>query len=403
MYPPAYDSAPAPSVDSAPAPPADSYPAAYPPAEAPDIASDRETSTAVSSPAESVDGGYSESQIPDDIRPGLLTAGEWNDNKNHEFFLDLMQTNADFKVLESMWSYNLQNQVVVNVTDNGNPVNNARVELLDDNQNSIYSARTNNKGIAYLFVDLRNTKQQTAAYVRASKATSETIEFDPAIKTYDFSLTDQYAQPSLDLMFVIDTTGSMGDELDYLKAELEDIIGKVSRNNANIDIRLSINVYRDIGDEYVVRSTPFQPNIRNQVEFLRKQRAQGGGDWEEAVEQALADALEEHDWNDNATAKLMFLVLDAPPHNTNKIRNEMHRLTELSSDMGVRIIPIASTGIDKVTEFLLRSLAMATGGTYVFLTDHSGIGDPHLEPTIEDYEVELLNDLLVRVIDEYIS
>jgi len=71
--------------------------------------------------------------------------------------------------------------------------------------------------------------------------------------------------------------------------------------------------------------------------------------------------------------------------------------------MGVRIIPIASTGIDKVTEFLLRSLAMSTGGTYVFLTDHSGIGDPHLVPTIGDYEVELLNELLVRVIDEYIS
>jgi len=364
---------------------------------------DTEAGAALSIMSDTIDNGYLESQRPDTIRPGLLTAGEWNDNKNHDFILNLMQTNADFRSFESMWSYNLQNQVVVNVTDNGKPVNNARVELLDDNQNSIYSALTNNKGVAYLFVDLRNTKQQTAAYVRASKETSETVEFDPAIRTYDFSLRDHYAQASLDLMFVIDTTGSMGDELEYLKAELEDIIGKVSRDNANIDIRLSINVYRDIGDEYVVRSTPFETNIRNQVAFLRDQEAQGGGDWEEAVEQALADALEAHNWNNNATAKLMFLVLDAPPHNTDKIRNEMHRLTELSADMGVRIIPIASTGIDKVTEFLLRALAMATGGTYVFLTDHSGIGDPHLEPTIGDYDVELLNELLVRLIDDYIS
>ena len=408
MYPPASDSAPALSASKsepapAPAPEPAPAPAPAPAADASMTSADRESSAEFYSPAELADGGYSERQNPVDIRPGLLTAGEWNDNKNHDFILNLMQTNAEFGIFESMWGYNLQKQVVVNVTDDGNPVNNARVELLDNNQNSIYSARTNNKGVAYLFVDLRNTKQQTAAYVRASKATSETVEFDPAIKTYDFSLTDQYAQPSLDLMFVIDTTGSMGDELEYLKAELEDIIGKVSRNNANLDIRLSINVYRDVNDDYVVRPTPFETNIRNQVGFLRKQTADGGGDWEEAVEQALADALEEHDWNDNATAKLLFLVLDAPPHNTDHIRKEMHRLTGLSSDMGVRIIPIASTGIDKVTEFLLRALAMTTGGTYVFLTDHSGIGDSHLEPTIGDYDVELLNDLLVRVIDEYIS
>jgi hypothetical protein len=42
-----------------------------------------------------------------------------------------------------------------------------------------------------------------------------------------------------------------------------------------------------------------------------------------------------------------------------------------------------------------------TGGTYTFLTNHSGIGNDHLEPTIGDYEVEKLNDLMIRVIKEY--
>jgi hypothetical protein len=50
----------------------------------------------------------------------------------------------------------------------------------------------------------------------------------------------------------------------------------------------------------------------------------------------------------------------------------------------------------------LRFLAVATGGTYSFLTDHSGIGNPHLDPspTIGAFKVERLNDLLVRVISE---
>ena len=57
-----------------------------------------------------------------------------------------------------------------------------------------------------------------------------------------------------------------------------------------------------------------------------------------------------------------------------------------------------SSGVDQPTEFLLRSLAIATGGTYTFLTNDSGIGGDHTEPTIGTFEVELLNDLLVRVI-----
>jgi hypothetical protein len=208
---------------------------------------------------------------------------------------------------------------------------------------------------------------------------------------------------SLDLMFVIDTTGSMSDELEYLKAELDGVIRRTARDNSNLPIRLSVNVYRDEGDDYVVRSTPFGTDINERLDFLKGQYADGGGDFEEAVETALADALENHDWDANATARLLFLVLDAPPHNTPQIVGEMHRLTALAASKGVRIIPIASSGIDKDTEFLTRTLAMATGGTYIFLTDHSGVGGGHLEPTIGEYEVELLNDLLIRVIGGYLK
>jgi hypothetical protein len=48
----------------------------------------------------------------------------------------------------------------------------------------------------------------------------------------------------------------------------------------------------------------------------------------------------------------------------------------------------------------MRSLAIATNGTYVFITNHSGIGDEHLEATVGNYQVEYLNNLMVRLIDE---
>ena len=49
----------------------------------------------------------------------------------------------------------------------------------------------------------------------------------------------------------------------------------------------------------------------------------------------------------------------------------------------------------------MRFLAMSTNGTYVFITDHSGIGNAHLTPTIGNYKVEFLNDLMVRLMQKY--
>jgi len=132
------------------------------------------------------------------------------------------------------------------------------------------------------------------------------------------------------------------------------------------------------------------------------QYASGGGDTPEAVEQALDNAINKHEWT-AGTTKLLFLILDAPPHNTSAITAKMHSLISDAARKGIRVIPVASSGIDKETEFLLRSLSVTSGGTYVFLTSDSGVGGGHIEPTIGDFQVEKLNSLLIRVIGEYLK
>ena len=79
----------------------------------------------------------------------------------------------------------------------------------------------------------------------------------------------------------------------------------------------------------------------------------------------------------------------------------MQTATKKASEKGIKIIPVVASGIDKETEFLMRFIACATNGTYVFLTDDSGIGESHLEPTVGKYEVEMLNDLIIRLILKY--
>jgi hypothetical protein len=102
--------------------------------------------------------------------------------------------------------------------------------------------------------------------------------------------------------------------------------------------------------------------------------------------------------------KLCFFVLDAPPHTNQEIKGidaQMLTYVKDAAKEGIRMIPLAASGVNTETEFLLRSWAAMTGGTYTFLTDHSGYGDSHLEPTIGEYKVEALNELMIRVISEY--
>ena len=193
----------------------------------------------------------------------------------------------------------------------------------------------------------------------------------------------------------------MGDEISYLKAELKDVIGKIQDTLPNLDIQLGSVFYRDQGDAYITKTSDLSSDISKTVNFIKNQSADGGGDEPEAVEEALEEAIKNLNWRENVTARLLFLVLDAPPHHNDEIVKKMQELTALAAEKGIRIIPVTCSGIGKSTEYLMRSLALATNGTYLFLTDHSGVGNPHIEPTTDEYDVELLNDLLIRVIYQF--
>lgn len=342
-----------------------------------------------------------------DTRAGQLTAGEWSDNLNWDFF-DGVRKKNDWKGMEPNWGFDLGNRYYVKVTSGGKPQNDVKVVLKDKKGKTVYEGRSDNNGNCYLFAGL--FEKETAAGGTIEVATSggtKTIDAGSAGNirpiTVDISRSTKAAN-KLDIMFMIDATGSMGDEINYLKEELSDVVRRVKAESEQmVDIRVSANVYRDKGDEYVVRSFPFTNDMSKVLTNLSAQYAGGGGDFEEAVEEGLDDGINKHDWSEDATARIMFLVLDAPPHNTPENKAKIQKAVTNAAKKGIRIIPVTSSGIDKNTEFLMRFLSIATGGTYVFLTDHSGIGNSHIEPTIGKYDVEYLNNLMVRLIKAYLT
>lgn len=340
-------------------------------------------------------------------KPGQLTAGVWSDLVNWEFWTNLLN-NQEWSDYQNKWMVFPIRRVTVVVKDGDKLVNDAKVVLMGKSGKTLWTAKTSNKGQAELFSGMFD-KQGEAPYSITVEANGQNKTIEIEQQAQGTPITVELASGSgesdiLDLMFVVDTTGSMGDELEYLKVELKNVVERVkNENHNNINIRVSSNYYRDHGDEYVVRSFPFTNNIDEVMKQINNQSANGGGDFEEAVEEALDDALNKHTWSEKAKARLLFLVLDAPPHNTKEIVEKLHKLIQTAAEKGVRIIPVASSGIDKNTEFLLRYFSVSTGGTYVFLTNHSGIGNGHIEPTIGQYEVEFLNDALVRIVNSYLE
>lgn len=341
------------------------------------------------------------------IQSGQLTAGEWNDLDNWGFWKELISKDT-LSEYPGYWKFGQFSRVSLLLKQqDGSPVVDAEAILLGAGNEVLWRARTDNFGKAEFFPFLL---QAAPAQAMRIKVTSQGQSYSlNEVKLYEAGVNELVipgggpSSQSADVFFVFDATGSMGDELEYIKVEINDILSRIRTDNNGIDFRLGSVFYRDEGDDYVTRTSSLSGDFGQVADFINSQRADGGGDYPEAVHSALNKAIGEQPWQEDARARLLFLILDAPPHYQDNVIQAMQGQLLLAAQKGIKIIPVTASGIDKETEFLMRILAIASNGTYTFITDHSGIGNDHLEPTIGDYEVEFLNDLIVRLVGKYVG
>lgn len=211
---------------------------------------------------------------------------------------------------------------------------------------------------------------------------------------------EEHSFETLDLNFVIDVTGSMGDELSYIRSEIDGIASEVALKFPDVKQRYGMIVYRDNGDEFVTRKYDFTDDLQVFQNNLNQQKSDGGGDYPEAMDEALSLSTS-FQWGSDNSSKVLFLIADAPPHDT-QIKKTFDAVFNLK-EKGVHIYPIAASGVADLAESVMRTSALLTGGQYIFLTDDSGIGNSHAEPRIPCYHVEKLKDVMVRVISDELS
>ena len=335
------------------------------------------------------------------LEPGILTAGEWSDLDNWEFWNNLI-SNQEYHDDVNKWKLKKINRHSFLVVDKKESlVANAEISLLS-NELVVWKTITDKTGRASLWSDL--DLEGLTAQVNFQDSREMVLD----VKDYAEGVNKVRLNKTIvnnkvmDIYFAVDATGSMGDEIDYLKAELSNVIERVKQNNPTLEMRFGSVFYRDEGDEYITRPFNFTADEASLISFISDQSAMGGGDFPEAVHAAMDVAITQNSWNENASTRILFLILDAPPHYNQEVISSLEQQILHAVEKGIKIIPITASGIDKATEYLMRSFAILTNGTYVFITDDSGVGNAHLVPTIGDYEVEKLNDLMVRLIGKYV-
>jgi len=335
------------------------------------------------------------------VKAKLLTAGELSDFKKWKLWNNY---NADeFKRWSRHWGMTAKTRFCVQVQNEGHKaLAGQTVYLLNQAKDTVWQTVTDNTGKAELWASFSDTTENKKA--QYSIVCGQSIVWSPTAFENGVNRivlkTNCNSSNNVDIAFVVDATGSMADEIQYLQAELKDIAEKVTSRFSDVQFKWGSVFYRDETDAYVTRHLPLQKGATPLIEFINEQSAGGGGDFPEAVDAALNTALDSLGWSGEARSRILFLVLDAPPHDEAKDR--MNQLVIKAAKKGVRIVPIVGSGIDKSTEYLMRCIALATNGSYVFLTDDSGIGGKHIKPTTDEFKVELLNDLLQRVIEEMI-
>ncbi|WP_223181385.1 VWA domain-containing protein [Sphingopyxis sp. LK2115] len=337
---------------------------------------------------------------------GILTAGEHDDLLNPELYAAYVNRSAHLgQEVRDLPRVDTTRVVTVKVADrNGQPIPFADVTVTCSDGNSITMA-THADGSAVFFPGLDRLSERIS--VSARKAGHMIADARPVLVSHAaggqvVGVTAHRAATKatkLDLMLVIDTTGSMGDEIRYLQAEMRSIIGAIAAKHRDLDIRVGFVFYRDIGDDYVTHTVAFDRDIGRVQGALARQQANGGGDYPEAMDQALIRAVAQ-DWRPDAVKSLL-LVADAPPHDDRFART--WAAAEAARAKRIHITPVAASGVADKAEYAMRAMAAATQSRYLFLTDDSGVGNPHAPPAIDCYLVTRLDALVRRVIDAQIS
>lgn len=339
-----------------------------------------------------------------------LKAGSVDDNLKFDDYLQYLQSYQGPPVLR----FDVSERYIINVVDsNSRSVANSLVKIYS-NQQLLFEGKTYSNGQILFFPRAFPAAGQARQFeVVAEKngqkvnKTFSRVEQGQRGSTwlleFKISLRPQLAEtPKLDLLFLLDSTGSMGGEIRRIQQTINEIANQISTMPGNPKVRYGVVTYRDRGDSYITRKFGFTENLSEFSSFLNSIQADGGGDYPEALSEGLHVAISEMNWNSTDGVRLVFLVADAPPHLD--YQDDYSYTTEIvnAGKKGIKVYSIGASGLDKPGEYVFRQLSQITLAQFLFVTRGGDEANPASGGPASNtgvvYEEKQLDKLVVNIV-----
>ena len=195
-------------------------------------------------------------------------------------------------------------------------------------------------------------------------------------------------RPKIDVVFVLDTTGSMGGLIEGAKAKIWSIANQMVAAKPTPRLRVGLVGYRDRGDDYVTKRFDLSDDIDTIYGHLQGFQAGGGGDTPESVNQALHEAVTLMSWSPGRDAlKIVFLVGDAPPHMDYAGDVKYQATCQAAVKRDLIINTVQCGGIGSTTP-VWKEIAGLSEGSYVAIAQ---TGNMQVVSTPMDEELSRLN------------
>jgi Mg-chelatase subunit ChlD len=310
-----------------------------------------------------------------------VKAGEWDDNANYREFQKWIATEQG----QPFHRVDVRDRQFLVVRDaDGKAVPRCPVTVTDEGGHGV-TLTTTASGRAILFPHAEGLagSEMVASTACQNGAASARFSLARGEGKVDLQLGVKRSLPAVrdvDVAFILDTTGSMGEEIAALKGTLQKVAAELGAQQ--IRLRIGLVEYKDRGDPFVTRVYPMTTDVAAFSREVASLSASGGGDYPESVNEGLHVGLDGLAWSNGAVAHLAFLIGDAPPHLD--YANDYDYAAEMKSaaHRGIQVFTVAASGMDDLGQVVWRQVAEYTGATNLFVLrggagpQSTGAGDP---------------------------
>ncbi|MCK5673194.1 MAG: VWA domain-containing protein, partial [Spirochaetales bacterium] len=340
-----------------------------------------------------------------------LKAGYSDDNRQFTYFVNFLEEYNSVPHL----SLDISERIIFNIKDtDGLGIPNAVVSIksggktlttgttLADGSFRFFPSLFNRdlKNFEVLVEDLSSGKKTGDQFSREGRR-----EIDLILNTK----RDLEEHIPLDILFVLDTTGSMGEEIQRLKATIQLIHLNLSSLSTKPHLRFGLVLYKDDGgEEYRTKIVPLTDDLDRFQQELNMVEAYGGGDTPEDLQAALEDSMKKMKWNIDGI-RLAFIITDAPPHLDYGQEYDYTKASLEAKVRGIKIHSVGTGGLPLDGEYILRQISQFTSGRYIFLTygeqgeSEGGTAGSVSHHTGANFQTDKLEAIIIRFAKEELS